>query len=299
MLRDVNREQRRTVVVVTHNQVIARMADRVLWLHGGAISDDRAGRRPGRGRGARVVSLLARKLVRDTRRQWLQFAAVALTLALGVAVFGAAYDSYDNLKSSYAHIYDRLGVRRRRRSPAATPRPSPAVCGASQANRSSTPGCRPTFRSASAPAGTSTRSSAGSSAAVDRRGLGERASSCSRAPGLDAGQPDGVVVERHMADHFHLHVGDTIEVFAGTWRPLRVAGIAVSPEYLWPARSRQDLLTSPDDFGVAFAARQPRRRPRRLCGNTASPRSRTGATLTPPPSSTTSAPSPRRTTPAT
>ncbi len=55
-----------------------------------------------------MVSLLARKLVRDTRRQWVQFAAVALTLALGVAVFGAAYDSYHNLESSYAHVYDRL-----------------------------------------------------------------------------------------------------------------------------------------------------------------------------------------------
>jgi putative ABC transport system ATP-binding protein len=40
LLRGVNREQRRTVVVVTHNQVIARMADRVLWLHGGVISRD-------------------------------------------------------------------------------------------------------------------------------------------------------------------------------------------------------------------------------------------------------------------
>ena len=40
LLRGVNRDQGRTVVVVTHNQVIARMADRILWLHGGAITDD-------------------------------------------------------------------------------------------------------------------------------------------------------------------------------------------------------------------------------------------------------------------
>ena len=40
LVRDVNRRQGRTVVVVTHNQVIARMADRVLWLHDGAITDD-------------------------------------------------------------------------------------------------------------------------------------------------------------------------------------------------------------------------------------------------------------------
>ena len=40
LLRQVNREEGRTVVVVTHNQVIARMADRVLRLHGGEVSGD-------------------------------------------------------------------------------------------------------------------------------------------------------------------------------------------------------------------------------------------------------------------
>lgn len=47
LLRHVNREQGRTIVVVTHNQVIARMADRVLRLHGGEISDDVAVDGPG------------------------------------------------------------------------------------------------------------------------------------------------------------------------------------------------------------------------------------------------------------
>lgn len=40
LLRDVNRRQHRTVIVVTHNQVIARMADRVVRLHGGAVAND-------------------------------------------------------------------------------------------------------------------------------------------------------------------------------------------------------------------------------------------------------------------
>ncbi|HEX2850968.1 MAG TPA: ABC transporter ATP-binding protein [Acidimicrobiales bacterium] len=42
LLRHVNREEGRTVIVVTHNQVIARMADRVVRLHGGSISGDEA-----------------------------------------------------------------------------------------------------------------------------------------------------------------------------------------------------------------------------------------------------------------
>jgi putative ABC transport system permease protein len=32
-----------------------------------------------------------------------------------------------------------------------------------------------------------------------------------------------------------------------------VAGVVSSPEYIWPARSRQELVTSPDNFGVVFA----------------------------------------------
>ena len=31
-----------------------------------------------------------------------------------------------------------------------------------------------------------------------------------------------------------------------------MAGIAASPEYLWIARSEQDLFVPPDVFGVAF-----------------------------------------------
>ncbi|MGH3968242.1 MAG: ABC transporter ATP-binding protein, partial [Mycobacterium sp.] len=37
-LRDLARNGQHTVVVVTHNSEIARMADRILWLHSGAIS---------------------------------------------------------------------------------------------------------------------------------------------------------------------------------------------------------------------------------------------------------------------
>lgn len=38
VLSDLARNSRQTVIVVTHNTEISRMADRVLWLHSGAIS---------------------------------------------------------------------------------------------------------------------------------------------------------------------------------------------------------------------------------------------------------------------
>jgi len=42
LLRDVNRTEQRTVVVVTHNHAIGHMADRVIRLHGGHIAEDTA-----------------------------------------------------------------------------------------------------------------------------------------------------------------------------------------------------------------------------------------------------------------
>jgi len=70
-----------------------------------------------------------------------------------------------------------------------------------------------------------------------------------------AGDATGVVVERHMADNFGLNPGDTFEVRTPAgWQTLTVTGIGASPEYVWPARSRQEVFTMPDQFGVAFGA---------------------------------------------
>ena len=197
-----------------------------------------------------MVSLLAVKLLRDTRRQWLQFGAVALTLALGVAVFGAAFDSYDNLKTSYAEIYRRLDFADATVTGgdtdviAAEARPTAGVVAVA------------TRREADVPlrlGGGDNEYTLVGRAVGDATGGPVNRLLVQTGTALDPSRRDAVVVERHMADHFGLHIGDTVEVFGlGRWEPLHIVGIAVSPEYLWPARDRQDLLTSPDDFGVLF-----------------------------------------------
>jgi putative ABC transport system permease protein len=66
--------------------------------------------------------------------------------------------------------------------------------------------------------------------------------------------PGEVALESHLADHFHLEAGDTIEVLGRSgWRTATVSGVMSSPEYIWPARNRQEVLTTPDNFGVVFA----------------------------------------------
>jgi len=46
LLRQVSTELEQTVVLVTHNAVIGRMADRVLRMRDGRIVDDEANREP-------------------------------------------------------------------------------------------------------------------------------------------------------------------------------------------------------------------------------------------------------------
>jgi putative ABC transport system permease protein len=65
---------------------------------------------------------------------------------------------------------------------------------------------------------------------------------------------DGLLVEEHLADEFGLEPGSTFSVLGpGGWMEVTVQGVVASPEYIWPARSRQEPLTSPEDFGVVFA----------------------------------------------
>ena len=62
-----------------------------------------------------------------------------------------------------------------------------------------------------------------------------------------------VVVEKHLAEALALDPGDSLEVaLADGWRTVAVSGVAVSAEYLWPARSRQEIFVLPDQWGVLF-----------------------------------------------
>ena len=54
------------------------------------------------------MKILRRKLRRDLRRQRAQFLAIAVTIFLGVTLFGASYDAYRNLEASYEQAFVEL-----------------------------------------------------------------------------------------------------------------------------------------------------------------------------------------------
>ena len=186
------------------------------------------------------------KLRRDVWRQRWQFAAVAIVIALGVCVFVAAFGAYRNLSGSFDRAYadQRLpdvvitgpGASALAADVSALPG-HPVV----QARHEMETGLRVDGRTL---LGRVVGVPDGAQPAVARLAL--------RAGGLPG--PGQVLVEQHLADHFHLRPGQTIELLGPSGRQVfTVSGTGLSAEYFWPARSAQEVMTTPDYFGVVFA----------------------------------------------
>lgn len=198
---------------------------------------------------ARGLPTLRTKLRRDIVRQWPQFVAVAVTVLLGVALFGASYDAYRNLDASYGRTFAEHSF----------------------ADLWVSGGAAGDFARAAADvrgvAATRTRTRAdvplriGDDSTLRGRVIGmpvddqPAVNQVTVLRGDDLRESSAALVERHVADHFGVSPGDTVAVRgADGWRRLRVAGVVSSAEYLWPAPSRQQPLTLPGQFGVLFVS---------------------------------------------
>ncbi len=196
---------------------------------------------------------LRTKLRRDIRRQWPQFSAIAVTIMFGVALFGASYDAYRNLQASYDNLFVRLD----------------------SADLWITGGETDAIASEASSSEGVTQVITRTQAEVPIRigGLDKLRGRIVSVPSerqpavnglllLEGGYTLGgrhALAERHVFDHFELSVGDTVEVLpvgSSDWMALRVTGAVESAEYIWPARSRQEIITLPDDFGVLFVSHE-------------------------------------------
>jgi len=191
------------------------------------------------------VTTLHRKLRRDIGRSWPQFAAVTLTVFLGIALFASAYDSFRNLEASYertatdfrfANVFVRGGDVDRF---AAIAEGTDGVQAVEARTVMDIPlqvgGVKMLGRVVSLPDGVQPEVN------MVKVLEGEY---------LDG---EGVLVEEHLADEFQLGPGTSLDVLTPQgWETVVVAGVVSSPEYIWPARDRQDLLTTPEEFGVVF-----------------------------------------------
>jgi putative ABC transport system permease protein len=194
-------------------------------------------------------SALKKKALRDLRRRLPQIAAIGVTVMLGVLLFVASYDSFRNVQASY----DRTYVRTHFADWTVTGGDPDAIAAA----LGNAPGVDAvaTRTQADQPmtiGGTKLVGRVVGMAPVNGHGINEIDLTAGRLP--DPARSGQVVVERHTADTFGLAPGKRVQIFDGeAWHEVTISGIAQSPEYLWPARNRQDILGDPHAFAVIFA----------------------------------------------
>jgi putative ABC transport system permease protein len=192
--------------------------------------------------------LLRRKMRRDIVRSKWQYVAVTLTVVLGVMLFAASYNAFLNLSASYERTYDDLAFA------------DLTVSGGDQQ------AIEAAAREQEQVVAVERRVQADVPFLVDDHKLLGRVVSLppDQQPAvnrvrilsgdyLDPEVPLGVLVERHMSDHFDLQPGDKLDVLLEDgYETVTVLGTVASAEYIVPARSRQEIFATPEDFGVLF-----------------------------------------------
>ncbi len=188
------------------------------------------------------------KSLRDLARQRAQVGAVGVTILLGVMLYVATAGAFLNLSDSYRQTYDRLSFADLVATGTDPQAAADAALSAGATDAITRIQVDPPMR-------------------IDGTALVGRVVSLpdSEHPSvndvdvidgsyLDPGATDQVLLEKHAADSFGLVPGDTVDVFGnGTWNTATVQGIVVSPEYIWAARSRQEVIADPKSFAVVFA----------------------------------------------
>ena len=199
------------------------------------------------------MSTLGRKLRRDLSRSRWQFAAVTVMVVLGVTFFVSLFGSMANLRLSIDQTYRDLRFSDFTTSFNAAPedvvRAVESVPGVDRATGRLNLELPTTFpeKDGDIIAGRVITLPTSQRPAVDDIQITE-GDYISQSP------EDGVIAEKGFAVHHGLRIGELVklETPAGPWEG-RIVGIAISPEYLWPARSAPEHM--PDvlrRWGVLF-----------------------------------------------
>lgn len=196
-----------------------------------------------------------RKLIRDLKTSKGLFLAVTIIILLAVSFFGAMSMAYRNLGSSYDYSYEKLRfadftVKVARDATGALDQLGEisgidAVTGRVNADFALTlPGAeakKVLARVISLPSSDAARAEMVNDVLVEEGDY------------FPNGTDNFLLVEKNFAEHHGLQPGQSVSLTLGEDEiPFEIAGIAASPEYIFPAKSRQEVLVSAEVFGVVF-----------------------------------------------
>jgi len=198
------------------------------------------------------MSKIWRKLLRDLASSKGLFLAAALVIFLGVAFFGASFLGYRNLQSSYDYSYEKLHFADFTievvEAPADTVTELESISGIDKVI-----GRVNIDIPMSLPAEDSKYVLARVISLPHDSMPGVNDVKIEQGSYFDDGDAYSLLLEKSFAEHHNLKVGDTIyPVIDSKEFSFSVAGIVTSPEYIWLAKSRQEIIVSPDTFGVVF-----------------------------------------------
>ena len=193
----------------------------------------------------------ALKTLRDIKRSRWQFLAVCVATALGVAIFIGSYGSFQNLRGSYARTYDRLSMADLWFSLQDAPQ---SVVGDIQGlpGVDSVEGRQIADLPVVLPQQDSQRVLARLVSLPDGARPAVNDVAVVEGSYIQAGSE--VLLEQEFAHFNHINIGDPVRVVGpdGRQLDLTVAGLVVSPEYLFAARNEQEMFSPPSQFGVVF-----------------------------------------------
>ncbi len=198
-----------------------------------------------------TISNLNRKLLRDLSAGKAQFGAVVAIIAIGIIAFVAVYESYQNLYLSSEHSYEVLSMGDYwvsvDRLPARAAREMDAlpgvtaigrVVGEARVDLALESGRRVEAGIVSLPAGH--RPSVNDIEILS----GEY---------FSPGDGREIILDTRFAEYHGLEPGDWLTLErAGVKTSFQVVGIAVSPEFIWIAKSMQEMFTTSETYGVMF-----------------------------------------------
>ena len=193
-----------------------------------------------------------RKLLRDLAASKGLFLAVAVVIFLGVAFFGASFLGYRNLKSSYDYSYETLNFAdftvKVVEAPADTVNELESISGVDKIIG------RVNIDIPMLLPGEESKYVLARVISLPHDSLpGVNDVKIEQGSYFEEGETNSLLLEKGFAEHHNVNVGDTIyPTIENQEFSFNVAGIVTSPEYIWAAKSRQEILVSPEIFGVVF-----------------------------------------------
>jgi putative ABC transport system permease protein len=200
------------------------------------------------------MSALDRKLIRDLLHLWGQVLAIALIVACGIAIFVAMQSTYESLQLSQSTYYNEYRFAQvfaqLKRAPESLTEQIRAIPGVAQIQTRVVVNVTLDLPDRVEPV-TGRLVSLTERQAPMLNDLYIRQGRYS-----DAAQGDEVLISKAFANANQLRLDDTLgAVINGRWQPLRIVGIALSPEYIYEIRSG-DVFPDNRSFGVLWMGRK-------------------------------------------